>query len=237
MTTRELSFDQLNLNINSVFEFMGFIDSHPDDATVSETESIIEEIKTFLRPRLCFKVLYGTHNSEEYTLTLNGNCFHTGRIVSNQLRKSSAYCLFVCTAGIEFQEFQERLMAEGDMVRVFVADAIGSCIAEACADRMEQVLQNSIDKLQWKRTNRFSPGYCGWHVSEQQMLFPIMGTDANILDTERNEPCGVRLTDSSLMIPIKSVSGVIGLGPDVRYHEYTCGFCNFEKCYKRKKRS
>ena len=111
---------------------------------------------------------------------------------------------------MEYEAYQHRLTDEGDMVRTFIADAIGSVIAEKCADQMEIAVQQSIDKLGWHHTNRFSPGYCGWHVS------------------------GVRLTDSSLMLPIKSVSGIIGLGKEVRRLDYTCGLCNFEKCYKRR---
>ncbi|MEE3446448.1 MAG: vitamin B12 dependent-methionine synthase activation domain-containing protein, partial [Prevotella sp.] len=68
------------------------------------------------------------------------------------------------------------------------------------------------------------PGYCGWHVSQQQLLFPLFN----------GQTCGVTLTDSSLMLPIKSVSGIIGVGEKVRRLDYTCGLCNFEKCYKRK---
>ena len=111
------------------------------------------------------------------------------------------------------------------MLRVFIADALGSVIAEKCADQMETALQESIDKLGWKHTNRYSPGYCGWHVSEQQLLFPLF----------EGHTCGVRLTDSSLMLPIKSVSGIIGIGEKVRKLDYTCGLCDFEKCYKRSK--
>ena len=99
-------------------------------------------------------------------------------------------------------------------------------IAEKCADQMELALQENIDKLGWKHTNRFSPGYCGWHVAQQQMLFPLFDSHT----------CGVQLTDSSLMIPIKSVSGIMGVGREVRKLDYTCGLCTFEKCYKRKKR-
>ena len=110
------------------------------------------------------------------------------------------------------------------MVRVFIADAMGSVIAEHCADQMEICLQESIDKLGWRHTNRFSPGYCGWHVSQQQLLFPLFG----------GQTCGVCLTESSLMVPIKSVSGIIGLGEKVRKLDYTCGLCDFKQCYKRK---
>ncbi len=113
------------------------------------------------------------------------------------------------------------------MVKIYIADAIGSIIAEKTADCMEIALDEYIRNRGWKHTNRFSPGYCGWHVSEQKKLFPLFPSA---------EPCGIRLTDSSLMLPIKSVSGVIGLGEDVRKLEYTCGLCTYDKCYRRKQR-
>ena len=132
--------------------------------------------------------------------------------------------LFICTSGIEYETYQQRLKAEGDLVRVFIADALGSVIAEKTADQMELAVQENINKLGWHHTNRFSPGYCGWHVSQQQLLFPLF----------EGNTCGVTLTDSSLMVPIKSVSGIMGIGKEVRKLEYTCGLCDFEKCYKRK---
>lgn len=147
-----------------------------------------------------------------------------GKIILRQLRGSEAYALFICTSGIEYEAYLQQLKDNGDMVRVFIADALGSVIAEHCADQMEICLQESIDKLGWRHTNRFSPGYCGWHVSQQQLLFPLFG----------GQTCGVCLTESSLMVPIKSVSGIIGLGEKVRKLNYTCGLCDFKQCYKRK---
>ena len=93
------------------------------------------------------------------------------------------------------------------MVKIYIADSLGSIIAEKTADCMEVALAEYIREKNWKHTNRYSPGYCGWHVSEQQKLFPLFPVAA---------PCGIRLTDSSLMVPIKSVSGVIGTGTNVR---------------------
>ena len=153
--------------------------------------------------------------------------FSIGKIIERQLKGAEAYALFICTAGQEYEDYMRRLKEEGDMVRVFIADALGSVIAEKTADRMEEMLQESIDKLGWRHTNRFSPGYCGWHVSQQQLLFPMF----------RGETCGVSLTESSLMVPIKSVSGIIGLGQTVKRLDYTCGLCDFKQCYKRKQRN
>ena len=212
MTEKTLTYDQLAITLADVYEQMGYHGVSPDEATQRETNLIIEEVRRWLRPQFCYQVVK------------QQPAFDMGKIILRQLRGSAAYALFVCTSGTEYEAYQQRLKEQGDMVRVYIADALGSVIAEHCADQMEVTLQENIDKLGWRHTNRFSPGYCGWHVSQQQLLFPLF----------EGNTCGVRLTDSSLMVPIKSVSGIIGLGPQVKYMDYTCGLCDFQQCYKRK---
>lgn len=214
MTKKELRYEDLGISLSELYEQMGYEQAVPDEATVKETDIIIAEAKGFLRPRFCFFVQRELPD------------FAIGKIIERQLKGAEAYAFFICTAGVEYEAFQERLKKAGDMVRVFIADALGSVIAEKAADQMELSLQENIDKLGWHHTNRFSPGYCGWHVSQQQLLFPLF----------KGETCGVKLTESSLMLPIKSVSGIIGLGPNVRHLDYTCGLCDFKQCYKRKKK-
>ena len=214
MTKKELRYEDLGISLSELYEQMGYEQAVPDEATVKETDIIIAEAKGFLRPRFSFFVQRELPD------------FAIGKIIERQLKGAEAYAFFICTAGVEYEAFQERLKKEDDMVRVFIADALGSVIAEKAADQMELSLQENIDKLGWHHTNRFSPGYCGWHVSQQQLLFPLF----------KGETCGVKLTESSLMLPIKSVSGIIGLGPNVRHLDYTCGLCDFKQCYKRKKK-
>ena len=215
MTEKTLSFEELGITAADVYEQMGYHDAQPDKATQQETAMILKEVSQWLRPRFSYFVVNKQPD------------FEMGNIILRQLRGSEAFALFICTSSLEFETYQHRLKEQGDMVRVFIADALGSVIAEKCADQMEKALQESIDKLGWKHTNRFSPGYCGWHVSQQQLLFPLF----------QGHTCGVTLTDSSLMLPIKSVSGIIGLGKDVRHLDYTCGLCDFKQCYKRKKKA
>jgi len=214
MTHAVLSFSDLALSPADVYAQMGYGSATPDEQTQRETLAVMEAARPLMRPQFC------------YTVVSHLPAFHLGPIITGQLRGSEAYALFVCTSGKEYDAYLQRLKDDGDMVRLFIADALGSIIAEKCADRMEESLQLSIDKLGWHHTNRFSPGYCGWHVAEQQQLFPLFG----------GQTCGVRLTDSSLMVPIKSVSGIIGLGKEVRRLDYTCGLCDFKQCYKRQKR-
>ena len=214
MTQKTLTYDDLGITPADLYEQMGYHGALPDEATQREAAAILAEVHPWLRPRFCYFVTQALPN------------FDMGRIILHQLRDSEAYACFIATSGTEFEAYQQRLKQQGDMVRVFIADALGSVIAEKCADQMEHTLQENIDKLDWHHTNRFSPGYCGWHVSQQQLLFPLFN----------GQTCGVQLTDSSLMLPIKSVSGIIGLGKKVRRLDYTCGLCDFKQCYKRRRK-
>lgn len=182
--------------------------------------------RQLLLPVLFF-ISGGELDESKDSLSVGDTCFSIGKIITRQLRGSESFAFFAATAGTGFERFQHTLQQEGDMVKVYIADAIGSVIAEKTADCMEIALDEYIRDRGWRHTNRFSPGYCGWHVSEQKKLFPLFPSA---------EPCGIRLTDSSLMLPIKSVSGVIGLGDGVRKLEYTCGLCTYDKCYRRKRR-
>ena len=243
-----LSYGDLRISPGDIYEQMGYGSAAPDDDTRYETEQVAEHVRRMLRPRFCFIITRGVLDEESHTLTVDGTVLNVGRIISRQLRGSEAYAFFVCTSGTEFEMLQRLFKQSGDMVKTFIADAMGSVIAEKTADRMEESLENilrdcsqlstlnsqlstlnsQLSTLNYHHTNRFSPGYCGWHVSEQRKLFGIFPAE---------HPCGVRLTESSLMLPIKSVSGVIGLGGNVRKTDYTCGLCDYVKCYKRKKKT
>ena len=63
---------------------------------------------------------------------------------------------------------------------------------------------------------RAQPGQEGWSIGQQKVLFSLVPADE----------IGVRLTESYLMIPRKSVSFVIGMGPDMRPDAVACDFCS-----------
>lgn len=222
----ELTYQNLEIPSSDIYEAMGYKDSMPDGMVIEEVNALLNRIIPFLRPRFFFFITDGVLDIGQETLAVQDTVFTIGKTIARQLRGSESYAFFAATAGIEFEQFQHILQQEDDMVKVYIADSLGSIIAEKAADCMEQELAEYIKEKGWKHTNRYSPGYCGWHVSEQQKLFSLFPVAS---------PCGIQLTDSSLMIPIKSVSGVIGIGSSVRKLEYTCGLCTYENCFRKRK--
>ena len=114
-------------------------------------------------------------------------------------------------------------MKERDFLKGYIYDVIGSEIVEAAADLMQADLEKTIVASGGKITNRYSPGYCGWDVDEQHKLFQLVPGNF----------CGIKLTASALMDPVKSISGIIGIGKNVRNNPYTCRMCNQKDCLYR----
>lgn len=109
-----------------------------------------------------------------------------------------------------------------------IGRAIGSVTVENAMDRVQQVLETEMGLQQMRISNRYSPGYCEWHVGGQRSLF-------SLLDDNRT---GVTLTESCLMQPIKSVSGIIGIGTNIQKRPYGCSICHSSTCvYRRIKRN
>lgn len=150
--------------------------------------------------------------------------FATGPIIAKQLRKARTLALYAATVGPGLERWSKELMAGSDMVKGYIVDAVGSEVVEQTADWLEKKVAETVGPLGWSITNRYSPGYCGWSVAEQHKLFSFLPEGF----------CGITLTEMALMIPIKSVSGVIGLGPKLERGQYQCSICDMKDCFRRR---
>ena len=214
----------LTLTRSDILAAMGYSDYQPGNDIIDKTDSLLMLSVCHSDPSFGYKI-YDGHSDKEF-LHIEGVCFNPGRIILNSLQGSVRFAVFTVTAGVRFQAWMEDLNSSDDIVDRYIADCIGSEIAEATADFMQKSLAMECQKEGHGITNRYSPGYCGWDIKEQHKLF-------SLLDEEHI--CGIRLMQSGLMYPIKSISGIIGIGDGVKQREYGCLQCNYPKCFKRKK--
>jgi hypothetical protein len=166
----------------------------------------------------------GSIDLQSDSVSCNGLRFATGPIITNQLKRSTSLALYVSTAGPRLEHWSGELMAGGDMMRGYIVDAIASEYVEQASAWLEKKIAGHVQSRGWKMTNRYSPGYCDWPVSEQHKLFSLLP----------EKFCGITLTESALMIPIKSLSGIIGLGPDVKRGAFQCSICDLKECFRRR---
>lgn len=150
--------------------------------------------------------------------------FACGGLIGRHLRDACEVALFAASLGPEFDRWSDAFFQQSDPFQGYLSNIIGSVLAEAVVDWLESCLQVDLDFDELHRSNRLSPGYCQWDVAEQQKLFALLPPRF----------CGITLNDSSLMTPIKSVSGVIGIGPELERREYGCSLCDRQGCIMRK---
>ncbi|UCE61181.1 MAG: hypothetical protein JSU63_05410 [Phycisphaerales bacterium] len=140
--------------------------------------------------------------------------------VGDIFRRAERLALFVVTLGERICARIDELFRSSDYALACMLDSVAS----AAADKTAEVLQERYaDSRSGSKTEnegravlRYSPGYCGWHISGQRGLFEFL----------HPEEIGVSLKESFLMQPLKSVSGVLIAGArEIHEFEDSYSFC------------
>jgi hypothetical protein len=223
----QYNLKDLNLDPVAIEHFMGYKPGEAPSPFPDLIREVLSEIPPFCDIRGGYRWFDKLElKKQPYRILLEDQTFYVERIVSRQLINSERAVLFICTAGKGIGEWSKKLMREGDLMKGYVVDVIGSEIVDTAMDRIQDALEEKMKTKGMGISDRFSPGYCGWQVSEQPKLFSFFPPDF----------CGVRLTESCLMDPIKSVSGIIGIGKELERKGYLCSFCEMKNCIYRTKR-
>jgi hypothetical protein len=218
-STYQFDFKDLNISSSLIESVLGYKEGEDRELVTN----LIEEILTDSHKITIIKAEYRVYtdvrfDSETKSITINN--------VKFQIKKSDSVALFLCTAGAEIGQRSREAMRDRDLLKGYIYDVVGSEIVEAAADIMQDDLEKMILEKGKKITNRYSPGYCGWDVGEQHKLFQYFPENY----------CGIQLTQSALMNPVKSVSGIIGIGKEVKNNPYTCRMCELKDCVYRRVR-
>jgi hypothetical protein len=151
--------------------------------------------------------------------------------VGDVFPRAESLALFVVTIGPRAtREITERFAAN-DLALGAMLDSAASAAADKLAAVAERRFAESLAKRGEMSTGGrvlgYSPGYCGWHISGQRKLFDFL----------KPEQIGVTLTDSFLMQPLKSVSGVLIAAPkeihNIRATYQFCSRCKTRGCSGR----
>jgi len=224
--TFQFDFKDLNLTVSQIENVMGFNEDDDREFVTDLIEELLKESEEITKIKAQYSIFHDVKfNNDNKSVEINNMVFDIKKIVFNQIKKSYSISIFLCTAGAEIGIRSRKAMQERDFLRGYIYDVIGSEAVEAAADLLQDDLEKAAASEGLKITNRYSPGYCDWNVAEQHKLFSLIPENF----------CGIRLSDSALMDPEKSVSGIIGIGENVKFNLYTCGLCDMKDCIYRKK--
>lgn len=218
----DYKFDDLGITSKDVAELLGFENEDIPDPFPEFIAEGLMQASAICNIKGGYKHFneFGI-NKTDNTIKIDNQFFSPSAIVVTQLKKSTSCILFVCTAGYEISDYAKQKENDGELILSYVFDVIGSVAVDKAMDKVQSEAEKEFKKQNLNISDRFSPGYCDWSVGEQQKLFALLPPDF----------CGITLSDSSLMSPIKSVSGIIGIGKDLAQKGYQCNWCNDLNCY------
>jgi len=178
--------------------------------------ALVETATAAIKPSAVYKVCYVEEKLEDEVI-IDGISFKS-RVLRKNLEPVGRVFAYVVTIGKQLEEMAD---SREDLLEKYFLDSIGNVALIKARKYLEDQLRG---KFALDGVSFMSPGSLGdWPIEEQRPLFSLFeGGEAHI---------GVRLSESLLMIPRKSVSGIY-FPTEVTF--YSCQLCPRKRCDGRK---
>jgi hypothetical protein len=184
---------------------------------VQVAERALEEGRPLLHPRVLYQTSDVTSLYHE-TLHLKEGALR-GSLIAQHLAGARQIVTLICTIGASLSERVAELMGK-DILYALALDGVGSAAVEALANAACRYFEEQVAARNWQTTIPLSPGMLGWPVDEgQPQIFQLV--DASEI--------GVSLTEGNVMLPLKSLSMVFGMGPELQTGGRPCDYCSMRE--------
>ena len=166
----------------------------PDRAGSSHLEELIELARSLVGLRAVYDISYvGIKDTQ--SVEVSGVVFRS-RVLRHNLDRAQKVFPFIMTIGPALEQTAASL---GDLLKQYYLEEIANIVLEQGAAWLTDKLQG---RWGFPRLSNLSPGSLeDWPITEQRQLFSLFGDAEKVI--------GVRLTDHFLMLPRKSISGIL----------------------------
>ncbi len=181
---------------------------------VQAAQEALETGRDLLDP-IVLSETYTVRSLRHERLELEGSGTLNGPLIATHLAGAQQVIVMLCTVGPHLETQAAELM-RSDPVRALALDALGSAAAEVLAVAACNRIEAETTARGWKVSMPLNPGMIGWPVEQgQPEIFACLQAGR----------IGVQMTGSRLMKPLKSISLVIGLGPQLGSTGRPCDYC------------
>ena len=189
----------------------------PNSPAVSHVSSFLQRVRAAAHPRALYREC-SIGRREGETLWIDGIEFSSPALAV-LLGSTNRVIAYVVTCG---RELEEVVPQDGSSLEKLALDTIGNLILRSSCQEMERRIAKHC---RLGMTGRIGPGAGDgelWAIDEQPKLFRLLGETASTL--------GVQLTKDHLMLPMKSLSGLLFSTEDAFS---ACQLCRSEGCSMR----
>ena len=171
-----------------------------------------------ITPKALYEISYIQDKGYD-TVTIGGVTF-TSRVLRVNLDEVERVFPYIATSGKETDEIE---IPSDDFMKRFCLETIKEMALDASRGYLSNYLK---EKYALGKMSNMSPGAAApdvWPIEQQTQLFSIFGNVEDLI--------GVKLTDSCLMLPNKSISG-ISFPTEIPFE--SCQLCPRDGCRSRR---
>jgi len=189
----------------------------------------IERGYSFFEPKGIYSKVKIKNISSEGRINLkNGLHLEISNSMLNLLRGTSYLAFGLSTIGNHLEEKVAELFAQSEYSKAITLDVVGTVAERFLTNYIQSLICQEAKEQNFQTTKYFSPGSGDWNINQQKNIFQIIPADK----------IGVKLTESYMMVPQKSLSWVIGAGKDIimpyKEESHSCKTCLAKNCQFRK---
>jgi len=217
---------KLNIDRDEVLRYQGYSKKKvktPNQNILNITEEEINRGYDLFEPQGIYSLVKIIGLASKGINLENGLTFRFPKSIINQLKGASHLLVGVVTIGDFLEKKVSELFSQGEYPRALALDAVGTVAVEDFSREVRKLARQEVEERGFKTSRHFSPGYGGWEVSQQEIIFKSIP----------GENIGVRLTKGYMMLPQKSLSWIIGVGKEMiisSEEDNNCGNCQFKCC-------
>ncbi len=192
--------------------------AHVPEHEAQRLQALISAVHSVMDAKAVYKVSYIDAKKEDSVIV--GGVLFKSKVLRKHLDKVERVFPYVVTIGKGVEDLEK---ASGDALEKYYLDLIGNAAVVKAREHLKDTLakRHGLEGLSY-----LGPGQLkDWPLEEQKPLFSLLG------DVER--AVGVTLSDSLLMIPRKSLSGIY-FPTEIPFT--ACQLCPRESCPSRKAR-
>lgn len=225
-TTLQFSSSALNLGRNELQESLGI---PPGSSKEGKYQRVFSEALEIFFSKASPVGVFSTITSSEFETIFNGEGKNENPApLAEIFPRSTELGVFAVTIGPRIGEITAELFEKEEFPLAFALDSAASLGAERTAEILQEAFARAISPPEDEKhlTVRYNPGYCGWDITGQKKLFKFLSP----------QEIGITLRESSLMDPLKSISGVFISGAR-EIHEVpsrfpVCSACGHSSCVR-----
>lgn len=203
-------------NKGEVLRYLGYKGQNIDNITNLLIEESMEEMRKLIYERYDYKI-FNIFKDETDLWLRDSNFKLVGHDIKKHLSKSEECILLGVTLGHDVDR-RIRYYEKISMDKALILDACATTAIEEVCDEICEEIESELEKSNKKLTKRFSPGYGDFPLDIQGKFLSVIGASKSI---------GLTSTYSSILIPRKSVTAIMGIiDINDKKEEKNCLECN-----------